>query len=60
MRIITQNKRRRKVYAWQEEDEFLLSPFKAVQHGRRPIARFDSAQELERVASDKGCIVQWQ
>ena len=59
-KLIMPQNRRRVAYAWQEGDEFLLSPFEAVQSGRRPIARFDDKQSLIKYATDKGHVVQWQ
>ena len=60
MRIITGRKLRRKVYAWKEGGEFMLSPFEATSGNRRPIARFDSKQDLEAAARSRNCEVVWQ
>lgn len=64
MRIITQNTRQRVVYAFKEEIsegvfEYFLSPVDSVTHGRRPIARFDTKQELEMVANNRNCKIEW-
>lgn len=63
MRIITQGKRRT-VYAFKEEIsegvfEYYLSPVDGVTNGRRPIARFDSQQELELYVNGRNCRVEW-
>lgn len=60
MRIITQGKRRRKVYAFQEGSEFMLSPIEQSINGYRPIARFDSREELLAATRDRKCEVIWQ
>lgn len=58
MRIVGNN-RKRVVYAWQEGDEFMLSPFDTTKTGRRPIDRFDSKEELEAHVEPRGCEVKW-
>lgn len=60
MRIITQGKRRRKVYAFQEGDEFMLSPLEQAINGYRPIARYGSKEELLATTRDRKCEVIWQ
>lgn len=60
MIIVGANSKQREVYATEANGEFLLSPFPEVRGGRRPIARFDSVEELEQHAINHGCSVQWQ
>lgn len=60
MKIVGANSKQREVYATEAEGEFLLSPFPEVRNKWRPIARFDSAEELEQHAANHRCIVQWQ
>lgn len=60
MIIVGANNKQRMVYAEIMEGEFLLSPFPEVRGGRRPIARFDTKEELERHAANRRCEVQWQ
>lgn len=50
----------RTVYAWQEGDEFMLSPFEGAKDGRRPIGRYNTAAEIEAIASQRGISVVWQ
>ena len=60
MRIINPGKTARiTVYAWQEGSEFLLSPSREIEHGRRPIQRYDSRQELEQDVAARGNTVEW-
>lgn len=58
MKIIS-NRKVRTVYAWQEGDEFFLSPFAEARGGRRPIDRFDSKEALEAYVEPRGCEVEW-
>lgn len=66
MRIInagTQN--RRKLYASKvdlgdDKVEYTLSAMESTVAGRRPMARFDSQQELEQEANRRGCVIVWQ
>lgn len=60
MIIVGANIRQREVYAIEANGEFLLSPFPGVRGGRRPIARFDNAEELEQHAANHQCVVRWQ
>lgn len=59
MRVIGNNRKIRTVYAWQEGDEFLLSPFPEAKGGRRPIDRFDNKEQLEASIDKRGCEVRW-
>ncbi len=70
MRIIAQSdKRQRKLYASVEvvgknddgsdREGFFVSAMEVVKDGRRPVARFDSRQELELEAFRRGCQVVW-
>lgn len=59
MRIVGSSNRVRTVYAWQEGDEFLLSPFAEAIGGRRPLDRFESREALEAHVEPRGCEVQW-
>lgn len=59
MRIINQ-KRRRKVYASQEGNEFMLSPLEQAVNGYRPIARYDSKEQLLAETNVRNCEVIWQ
>ena len=66
MRVInTTNRNTRKVYAEKvlvapDVYEYFLSPFdKTDAVNRRPIDRFDTAQELELFAMNRGCQVVW-
>lgn len=61
MRLMVQQARRdtRVVYAWEEGGEFLLSPFRETRNGRRPIDRFNSRDEIEAKAAERGVVVEW-
>lgn len=60
MRFITQSSRR-KLYAEQISDgEFVLSAFPEVAATRRPVARFNTRQEVEQEAARRNCEVVWQ
>ena len=68
MRVITQGKKREvfgeKIVAGTNDDgtdkhEFVLSPVREAENGRRPINRYDSEQELLEAASVKNCRVTW-
>lgn len=71
MRILSVgNRRQRRAYASKEEVgkddngapvyEFYMSPLPATTGNYRPVARFDSQQDLERAALEKGHLVTWQ
>lgn len=60
MIIVGANNKVRTVFAMEINGEFLLSPFVETRGGRRPIARFDSKEELEIHAISRRCEVQWQ
>jgi hypothetical protein len=59
MRFVSSKKPRLTLYAWQEGDEWLLSTELETKHGRRPIERYDSKQELEQAVSARGNKVTW-
>ena len=61
MIIVGGNRRKlRTVYAFEIEDgTFGLSPFPDIKNSRRPIARYDSKEELEAYVASRGCEVQW-
>lgn len=58
--IIVGNRNTRVVYAEEIDGVFYLSPFPEVRNGRRPVARYDTKEELEAYATSRGCAVQWQ
>lgn len=47
------------VYAWEDNEHWMLSRFKAVVCGRRPIAVFDSREDLELEANRRGLDIEW-
>lgn len=53
------NRNTRVVYAEEIDGQFYLSPFPEVRNGRRPVARYDSKEELENHVTSRGCGVQW-
>jgi len=69
MRIVPQQSQKREVFAEKEtigtnpdgsvRYEFVLSPVRGVENGRRPVNRYDSEQELLQAANSKGCRVTW-
>lgn len=64
-RIINDGRKQRMLYASEEDagngkSEFMLSAMPEVKHTRRPVARFDTQQELEQEAARRGCAVTWQ
>ena len=59
MPVLNRRKARITLFAWQEGDEFFMSPYEEALHGRRPIERFDSREELEAAVRAKGNAVEW-
>lgn len=53
------NRNTRVVYAEEIDGQFFLSPFPEVRSGRRPVARYDSKEELETYVISRGCRIQW-
>lgn len=59
MIVINNASQSRTAYAFEANGEFLLSPFPEARGGRRPIARFDSRDELETYAAARQHRVTW-
>lgn len=59
MRLITSQKQR-EVFAWEDGEEWMISPFEEAQSMRRPIGRFNSRNELLTYAKERGVKVIWQ
>lgn len=60
MIIVGPNRKTKIVYAWQEGNgEFMVSPYAEVKGGRRPVGRFDSKEQVEAYAVNRGRELQW-
>lgn len=57
--IIGNTSKRTVVFAWEDKGYFMMSKFIKAIHGRRPIALFDTREELEAEATRRGIEIQW-
>ncbi len=59
MIVLGPNRQVRMAFAFQEGDEFILSPFPEARNGKRPMMRFDTKEELETFAALRRHGVTW-